>query len=125
MKMADRWSAIAEEPVATNHVVRHRINPPLRRFAAAVRDGVVGTPGWIRYCLKQPITIVVLGMHRSGTSCITRMVNLCGAGLGGTTAGANAWNQAGHWESDEGLELNELILRYSGGSWDAPPRHVR
>src|SRR5260370_22649785 len=101
------------------------INPPLRRFAAAVRDCCRGFPGWARYQIAGPATIVVLGMHRSGTSCITRMVNLCGASLGESTIGANEYNKSGHWEAAQGLEINELILRYSGGSWDNPPEQLR
>src|SRR6516162_2590280 len=100
------------------------INPPWRRFAASVRDCLRGTPGWVRFQLTRPATIVVLGMHRSGTSCITRMVNLCGASLGASTIGANEYNKSGHWEAAQGLEINELILRYSGGSWDNPPERL-
>ena len=101
------------------------INPPLRRFAATVRDVFRGYPGWTRYQLTRPTTIVVLGMHRSGTSCITRMVHLCGASVGNSVAGANAFNKAGHWEATQGVDINELILRYSGGSWDNPPQQLR
>jgi hypothetical protein len=100
------------------------INPPLRRFAAAVRDCFRGFPGWAHYQMAGPATIVVLGMHRSGTSCITRMVNLCGASLGDSTIGANEYNKSGHWEAAQGLEINELILRYSGGTWDNPPERL-
>jgi hypothetical protein len=109
-------------PAATE---RRLINPPVRRFGAAVRDACLGLPGWWRYQAARPATIVVLGMHRSGTSCITRMVNLCGASLGGSVIKANESNKRGHWESDEGLSINDLILRFSGGSWDNPPRELR
>jgi hypothetical protein len=115
--------------VCTNdsHIAETRpsINPLWRRCAAGVRDAAIALPGWSRYRLNPPTTIVVLGMHRSGTSTITRMVNLCGASLGGPTAAANAWNMAGHWESLEGLAINELILRFSKGSWDNPPPSLR
>jgi O-antigen/teichoic acid export membrane protein len=104
---------------------RLSINPLWRRCAAGVRDAATALPSWSRYRLHRPATIVVLGMHRSGTSTITRMVNLCGASLGGPTAGANAWNLAGHWESLEGLAINDLILRFSKGSWDNPPKYLR
>jgi hypothetical protein len=101
------------------------VNPPFRRFAAAVRDACAGLPDWWLYQMRSPITIVVLGMHRSGTSCITRMVNLCGASLGGSIIAPNSSNKRGHWESDEGLAINDLILRFSGGSWDRPPCELR
>src|SRR5690349_21009825 len=57
-----------------------------RRVAAGIRDCFVGLPLWSWYRLIKPRTIVVLGMHRSGTSYLTRMVNLCGASLGGAVA---------------------------------------
>src|SRR5262245_27369987 len=87
----------------------------MRRIAAGIRDYLVGAPRWYRYRIIQPRTIVVLGMHRSGTSWLARVVNLCGASLGGAVAGPNPWNQTGHWESFEGLAINDLILSLSGG----------
>jgi hypothetical protein len=92
-----------------------------RRVAAGIRDCFLGLPSWSRYRLTKPRTILVLGMHRSGTSWLARVVNLCGASLGGAVAGPNAWNQSGHWESVEGILINDLILQLSGGSWDQPP----
>src|SRR5260370_35577511 len=81
------------------------INPPVRRFAAAVRDCCRGFPGWARYQMAGPATIVVLGMHRSGTSCITRMVHLCGASRRDSMVGANAFNKAGHCGASKVLAL--------------------
>jgi hypothetical protein len=52
------------------------------------------------------------------------MVNLCGASLGGAVAGANPWNESGHWESLEGLAINDLMLRLSHGSWVTPPESL-
>src|SRR5438132_6905958 len=96
----------------------------MRRLAAGVRDCLLGLPRWSLYQMTRPRTIVILGMHRSGTSSLARMVNLCGASLGGPVAGANDWNQTGHWESVEGLAINDLILHLSGGSWYNPPGHL-
>lgn len=95
----------------------------LRRFVAAVRDNAIGLPLWVRYQISRPLTILVLGMHRSGTSFITRVVNIAGASLGGPVVGANPSNPAGHWESEQGLAINDLILQINGGSWDEPPQH--
>jgi hypothetical protein len=100
-------------------------NPGWRRLAAALRDTVVGAPAWGQYRLRRPLSVIVLGMHRSGTSCFTRMLTDCGLNLGGPVVGANASNKAGHWESAEGLAINELILRRNGGTWDEPPKELR
>src|SRR5690242_5766677 len=75
----------------------------LWRVGAGVRDCLLGLPLWSLYQMRKTRTIVVLGMHRSGTSSLARMIHLCGASLGGPVAGANDWNQSGHWESVEGL----------------------
>src|SRR6185295_10355996 len=53
-----------------------------RRYPATVWHFCNGVGGWRRYRSARPLTFVVLGMHRSGTSCVTRMINGCGASLG-------------------------------------------
>ncbi|MFO0808748.1 MAG: hypothetical protein U0746_09015 [Gemmataceae bacterium] len=93
----------------------------LRRYGASVRDRIAGAVPWLKYAWSKPLTVVILGMHRSGTSCITRIINVAGASLGGPVAAANPWNLAGHWESLEGLAVNDLILQINGGAWDDPP----
>src|SRR5262245_37033824 len=79
----------------------------LYRYGVTVRECLLGGLSWLRYRTTQPLTIVVLGMHRSGTSCITRMVNLSGAFLGGPVVSANPSNRTGHWESVEGVAIND------------------
>jgi hypothetical protein len=91
------------------------------RYAAAVRDGLVGAVGYSKYALTKPLTIVILGMHRSGTSCVSRIVNISGAGLSVPVVRANASNRAGHWEPFESVAINEYILHINGGTWQEPP----
>lgn len=62
--------------------------------------------------------IVVLGMHRSGTSACTRLLNLLGCALPAAVQGAAAGNQTGHWESMAAVELNEGILESAGSRWN-------
>jgi len=67
--------------------------------------------------------VVVLGMHRSGTSAVTRILNLLGAHVG--EAGdllTDYDNPAGHWESRALVAANDRILAAYGRSWDFPPR---
>jgi hypothetical protein len=68
--------------------------------------------------------VVVIGMHRSGTSALTNSIRLLGCSFGDTAdfTGAKRWNPEGHWEHQRLVELNELILELHGGTWYAPPR---
>jgi hypothetical protein len=66
--------------------------------------------------------IVVLGMHRSGTSALTRVVNLLGADLGPDSDLLTEYdNPLGHWESKSLMACNDAILDAFGRSWDFPP----
>ncbi|MGB5750460.1 MAG: glycosyltransferase [Desulfobacterales bacterium] len=62
--------------------------------------------------------IVVLGMHRSGTSAITRSLELLGVGLGDDLHPAGFDNPKGFWEDRECLEINEELLYYLGSAYD-------
>ncbi len=62
--------------------------------------------------------ILVLGMHRSGTSALTRVLGLLGAELPKTLLGAHRGNEAGHWEPRRLMEINERILAEGGSRWD-------
>jgi hypothetical protein len=73
---------------------------------------------------SRPGRIVVLGMHRSGTSAITRAINLLGFPLGATDDLHQGWdNPQGHWESSALIDCNERILASLHGAWDMPPPH--
>lgn len=67
--------------------------------------------------------ICVLGMHRSGTSLTTKLLNICGVYLGGDEEllGPRKGNEKGHWESKKILEINKAILERFGGSAAKPP----
>jgi hypothetical protein len=67
--------------------------------------------------------VCVLGMHRSGTSLIARMVNLLGVYFGPEERmlPPQPDNPKGFWEYRPFVLLNERILDRYGGSWDAPP----
>ncbi len=60
--------------------------------------------------------IVILGMHRSGTSALTRALGLLGASLG------PAEELGRNWESHAMRDPNDALLRAFGGGWDCPPR---
>jgi hypothetical protein len=67
--------------------------------------------------------VIVLGMHRSGTSAVTRLLNLLGADVGPEDDLVHDFdNPAGHWESRSLVSANDRILSVLGRSWDFPPR---
>lgn len=63
--------------------------------------------------------ILVLGMHRSGTSACTRTISLLGADLPNNLMPPQPGNnEAGFWESMDVYQLNDEILASGGSSWD-------
>ena len=72
----------------------------------------------------QPVTTVtILGMHRSGTSMVTRVLNLAGMRLGATDQlmGPKDDNPHGFWENRPIMQLQRDLLSLLGGSWHEPP----
>ena len=67
--------------------------------------------------------VVVLGMHRSGTSCLTGILESAGVDLGEVSR-RNPFNPRGNLESKRVIDLHDALLRFNGGSWDAPPAGV-
>lgn len=67
--------------------------------------------------------VVVLGMHRSGTSAAARLVNLMGFSLGPEKEllPPQPDNPAGFWENESLVALNDEILLTLDGDWSGPP----
>lgn len=67
--------------------------------------------------------VLVLGMHRSGTSVVTRLLNLAGLPLppDPELARGGPANPRGFWEIPRLTEVNEAVLRALDGEWSAPP----
>src|SRR5262249_9582145 len=61
--------------------------------------------------------VLVLGMHRSGTSAFTRVLNLLGLDLPTGLMPATQDNRQGYWESIELEELHEQALASCGSWW--------
>ncbi|MGI9019800.1 MAG: hypothetical protein ACR2G3_03730 [Solirubrobacterales bacterium] len=68
--------------------------------------------------------LLVLGMHRSGTSAVTGMLADLGVDLGPARVKQNAFNLRGNREILRLRRLNERILERAGGSWCEPPDAV-
>ena len=67
--------------------------------------------------------ILILGMHRSGTSCLAGTLQQYGLYLGQVHE-KNPHNLKGNRENNEIMLLNDAVLAYSGGRWDRPPADV-
>jgi hypothetical protein len=73
------------------------------------------------------LIVVVLGMARSGTSCLTRILHRAGMYLGEEELGTAAFdNLEGYMEATEPFEIDSQILRLSGapGPWDPAPKQL-
>jgi hypothetical protein len=66
---------------------------------------------------KVKTSLLILGMHRSGTSAFTRVLNLLGYALPDELIGALDGNQTGHWEPKNIVDFNDRILTEMGTSW--------
>ena len=62
--------------------------------------------------------ILVLGMQRSGTSALARIVNFLGAAMPRHLVPANDWNPRGYWESAPLTALHDEMLAELDSSWD-------
>ena len=70
-----------------------------------------------RQATSATTAILVLGMHRSGTSAVARMLNLCGADLGRDLLPPKQDNERGFWENSALLALHERFLDEAGLHW--------
>ena len=64
--------------------------------------------------------ICILGMHRSGTSCLTGSLQEAGLSLGDCHTW-NPHNLRGNRENQAFVDLHDDILKANHGAWDAPP----
>jgi len=113
--LATTIGALVGEPERTEAASPARLRKLARRLldsdaGAALAPNLRGT------------AVVVLGMHRSGTSALTRVLALCGAALpGGLMPAHEQQNPRGFWESLEVVALDDSLLDRLGGDWRRPP----
>lgn len=62
--------------------------------------------------------IMVLGMHRSGTSAVARTLNLLGCAISDDLIGSGPGNEKGHWEASDLVSLNDEMLDSAGTVWN-------
>ncbi len=73
------------------------------------------------------VLVVVLGMHRSGTSLVTHILSEAGFFVGEDSdlIKAGKWNQKGYFERWSVLHINDRILDLCGSSWLHPPEEKK
>jgi hypothetical protein len=62
--------------------------------------------------------VLVVGMHRSGTSAIARGLQTLSVYLGNDFLDAQPENPTGYWEDKGVVEINERVLKTIGLRWD-------
>jgi hypothetical protein len=67
---------------------------------------------------RSKTAILVLGMHRSGTSALAGALCVLGGGGPRTAMPPNSFNSRGYWESVPFVRANERLLSVIGSSWD-------
>lgn len=79
---------------------------------------------WLRGVQTTSKAFFILGMHRSGTSCLTGCLERCGLHLGDVTR-YNKGNLRGNHEFRQVVRLHNKILASSNGTWSSPPKQIR
>ncbi len=93
------------------------IESTVSRAEAADRRGM-GFP-----CIEDPkggagrVCLLILGMHRSGTSALARVLNIAGGKLPQRIYGSGQGNETGHWEPQRIVECNEHLLAQLDSAW--------
>jgi len=112
-RAAQRLETICEDAAGLDREAR-RADYLARLEARGPLEPLTETPAPARSC------VLVLGMHRSGTSALTRVLSLLGAGLPKHLIGPAKGNETGHWEPERLIGLNDRMLAEGGtvtGDW--------
>lgn len=99
--MASSPSKIAENPVSKHKPASRKPNKQARRAAQP----------------SARTAVIVLGMHRSGTSALTGVLARVGCDLPKTEMPTNDSNAKGFYESHEVYRVNNALLASTGSSW--------
>jgi hypothetical protein len=82
------------------------------------RYGRVSTPVGLR--CPRVLFVPIVGMHRSGTSCVTGILQQNGLHLSDDLAEPNPFNPEGFWESREVIRINEMALSRFNYQYEDP-----
>ena len=71
--------------------------------------------------MTNPTCIVVLGMHRSGTSLVAGLLRRLGVNMGASFRKPDRHNDLGYFGDLDWLSLNKALINDAGGRWFNPP----
>jgi hypothetical protein len=77
----------------------------------------------LNFFKKKYAPVLILGMHRSGTSCLAGSLQQGGLFLGKVFE-ENPYNKKGNRENERIMNVNNRVLAYNNGSWDNPPKQI-
>lgn len=89
-----------------------------RQYSRLDRDGPSDTDDSVTQRV-----VLILGMHRSGTSCLAGSLQQAGLDLGDAST-SSPHNPRGNRENAAFVRFNERVLNTNGGSWRQPPPSV-
>ncbi|MFC4172950.1 rhamnan synthesis F family protein [Microvirga sp. GCM10011540] len=68
----------------------------------------------------KPLALLVIGMHRSGTSALSGVLSQLGIAVPGELMAATERNQRGYFENQKLMAFHDHVLATLGSSWDDP-----
>lgn len=69
---------------------------------------------------EAPLAVLVLGPHRSGTSCVAEVIHALGFDLGQNLLGARPDNPRGLWENAAVVAASDALLARAASAWYDP-----
>ena len=69
---------------------------------------------------KRPQIVFITGMHRSGSSALSRAMTTLGVHHSANLMRASKDNQKGYWEDNDFISFNDYLLRRTGQLWEEP-----
>ena len=91
------------------------------RFLGAEMERMAGAPSAPSAPSAPPPCVIVLGMHRSGTSLLTGSLEAAGLNLGDVNHAA-PFNRKGNKENESIRSFHNELLAKNDASWDRPPK---
>ena len=87
-------------------------------LAGKATSGLLPVTGDAESRLAGSTALIVLGMHRSGTSALTGMLHHLGVALGEHLMPATPDNPRGYWEHSDIVSVHERLMAALGWGWD-------
>lgn len=93
--------------------------PTLEYYQSAITTDLMGVVKNKKTDKSKPLQIIVLGMHRSGTSCVTNLLSKMGAYFGesSSSTGANKENPKGFYERRDMRNICDGLLFSQDADW--------